>query len=271
MHILFIGYGKTSQRVAKDLFRQGHQISTISRSPKATDGANHLIQDIHQLDLTCVTAIDAVYVLLSPADSTTQAYRHCFVESVAPMLSALSQHPIQRIIVVSSTRVYGENTGQIVNDETIPNPIDVQGQILLQMEQAWQQAYPQQTVIVRPSGIYGTSIQRMLNLAKNTRHYPYIHWSNRIHIDDLAAFLAHLLHVEQIQPSYIASNSQPIPLHQIIQWFQRQLGIPELSLESSIEQGKKIYAQRMQKSGFSLQHHDCFQDYLQGLIANGVK
>ncbi|MFW2047295.1 SDR family NAD(P)-dependent oxidoreductase, partial [Acinetobacter variabilis] len=30
MHILFIGYGKTSERVTKHLFVQGHQIRTIS-------------------------------------------------------------------------------------------------------------------------------------------------------------------------------------------------------------------------------------------------
>ena len=62
MHILFIGYGKTSQRVAKQLFQQGHQITTISRSPKSDDWAEHLIQDIHQLDLSQVAPIDAVYV-----------------------------------------------------------------------------------------------------------------------------------------------------------------------------------------------------------------
>ncbi len=52
MHILFIGYGKTSQRVAKHLFEQGHHISTISRSPKTDCYATHYIQDVQQLDLT---------------------------------------------------------------------------------------------------------------------------------------------------------------------------------------------------------------------------
>ncbi len=41
MHILFIGYGKTSQRVAKQLFEKGHQITTISRSEK-TDHMGHI-------------------------------------------------------------------------------------------------------------------------------------------------------------------------------------------------------------------------------------
>ena len=42
MHILFIGYGKTSTRVAKQLFQQGHQITTISQSPKTDVYANRI-------------------------------------------------------------------------------------------------------------------------------------------------------------------------------------------------------------------------------------
>lgn len=268
MHILFIGYGKTSQRVAKHLFGHGHQISTISRSPKAADGANHLIQDIHSVDLSELSPIDAVYVLLTPADASVEAYQHCFVDSIAPLQAALAHHPIQRVIVVSSTRVYGENHGQVVDDETIPSPIDAQGQVLLRMEQAWQTAYPEQCIIVRPSGIYGTSIARMIKLAQSKQSYPNIHWSNRIHIDDLAAFLASLLHVEQCQSSYIVTNNLPMPLHQTIQWFQQQLGLPELQLQSEVPSGKKLYATRMSQSGFELKHPDCFVDYHAMMTAN---
>ena len=96
MHILFIGYGKTSQRVAKQLFQQGHQITTISRSPKSDDWAEHLIQDIHQLDLSQVAPIGAVYVLLSPESSTVEAYQRTFVDSIAPMLHALKSHPLKK-------------------------------------------------------------------------------------------------------------------------------------------------------------------------------
>lgn len=262
MHILFIGYGKTSQRAAKQLFQQGHQITTISRSPKSDGFASHLIQDIHRLDLSEVAPIDAVYVLLSPESSTVEAYQRTFVDSIAPAVHALKHHPVKKVIVVSSTRVYGENAGERIDDETAPQPSDAQGQVLLNMEALWQQAYPSQCVIVRPAGIYGTSVDRMIKLAEITKIYPKLHWSNRIHIDDLAAFLAHLLHVEQAEKSYICSNSQPLPLHEIIQWFQQQLALPALVLESDAPSGKKIYASRMQAMGFELQHPNCFDDYL---------
>ncbi|MDQ8972991.1 NAD-dependent epimerase/dehydratase family protein [Acinetobacter johnsonii] len=262
MHILFIGYGKTSQRVAKQLFQQGHQITTISRSPKSDDWAEHLTQDIHQLDLSQLEPIDAVYVLLSPENSTVQAYQRTFVDSIESMLRALKSHPLKRVIVVSSTRVYGESAGERVDDESTPQPSDAQGQVLLNMEAAWQQAYPSECVIVRPTGIYGTSVSRMIKLAQNTKTYPKLHWSNRIHIDDLAAFLAQLLHVEHTEKSYICSNSQPLPLHGIIHWFQQQLGRPVLVLESDVPSGKQIYATRMQQMNFELQHPNCFDDYL---------
>ena len=261
MHILFVGYGKTSQRVAQYLFGAEHQISTISRSPKPADGATHLIQDIHQLDLSQLPAIDWVYVLLSPAQSDVGAYRHTYLDSIVPITQALSQHPVQRVIVVSSTRVYGENAGQPIDDQTQAQPADAQGQLLLDMEQTWQQMFPQRCSIIRPSGIYGNSVARMIKLAHNTQSYDRIHWSNRIHIEDLARFLAGLIHVEQPASSYIVSDGRPTALHETIQWFQRQLQLPELSLLGHVVSGKKIYATRMRDTGFQLQHQDCFQDY----------
>ncbi|NNH86825.1 NAD(P)H-binding protein [Acinetobacter terrae] len=265
MHILFIGYGKTSQRVAKQLFEQGHQITTISQSPKTDEFATHLIQDVHQLDLAHVAAIDWVYVLLSPSHSTIEAYQQTYVDSVAAIVAALKQHPIQKIVVVSSTRVYGENKGERIDDELLVQPVDAQGRLLLQMEQLYQQAFPNQCIIIRPTGIYGTSVARMIKLAEITKSYPQIHYSNRIHIDDLARFLAQLIHVEHPKNSYIVSNNQPIPLHEIIQWFQRQLPLPELVLESGQLSGKRIYATRMLETGFELEHEDCFGDYLKML------
>ena len=265
MHILFIGYGKTSWRVAKQLFEQGHQITTISQSAKMDEYATHLVQDVHQLNLAHISPIDWVYVLLSPNESTPEAYQRVYVDSVQPISNALKQHPVQKVVVVSSTRVYGENHGERIDDEAEMKPNDEQGRLLLKMEQLWQQAYPSANIIIRPTGIYGTSVARMLKLAEKTKTYPNRHWSNRIHIDDLASFLAHLLHVEHAEKSYIVSNNQPSLLHETIQWFQRQLNLPELVLQSDEYSGKRIYATRMAEMGFQLQHKDCFEDYLEML------
>ena len=260
MHIVFIGYGKTSERVAQQLFTQ-HQISSVSLSPKEDAFATHYIQDVHALDLTQLAPIDVAYVLLSPKQSTIEGYQHTYLDSVAPIVKALKSHPIQRVIVVSSTRVYGENCGERIDDESEIKPIDAQGALLHAMEQHWQAAYPNECMIIRPTGIYGSSIKRMIKLAQNTTSYPHIHYSNRIHIDDLAAFLANMIHVKHPQKSYIVTNNQPLPLHKIIEWFQQQLGLPELVLDSDRLSGKRIYATYLQQMGFEVKHQDCFLDY----------
>ncbi|MEK5757949.1 NAD-dependent epimerase/dehydratase family protein [Acinetobacter variabilis] len=263
MHILFIGYGKTSERVAKQLFEQGHQISTISQSPKTDSFATHLIQDVHTLDLSVVAPIDWVYVLLSPKQSGVEAYQHTYLDSVQPIVTALKFHPVKRMVVVSSTRVYGQNAGESVDDETEIHSNDVQGEILHQMEQVYLAAYPEQCTIIRPNGIYGASVARMQKMAASMTSYPNLHWSNRIHIEDLSRFLAQMIHVEHPDSSYILTNNQPRLLHEVLQWFQQQMGVPILKVESDRVTGKKLYATRIEKMGFELQYPDCFQDYVE--------
>ena len=269
MHILFIGYGKTSQRVAKHLFEQGHHISTISRSPKMDCYARHYIQDIHYLDLTQLDPIDLVYVILAPSQSGIEAYQQTYVDSVEPIANALKNHPVRRIIIVSSTRVYGENAGERIDDESFIQPIDEQGHLLRKMELLWQSYYPHQSIIVRPAGIYGTSIARLKKLAEQTLTYPAIHFSNRIHIDDLARFLAQLMDVENAQPSYIVTNNMPLPMHEILLWFQQQLDLPALRLLSEQQTGKRIYATRLMEMDFKFDHLICFNDYAAALSAHG--
>ncbi|ANF82597.1 NAD(P)-dependent oxidoreductase [Acinetobacter sp. NCu2D-2] len=263
MHILFIGYGKTSARIAKQLFEQGHQISTISLSAKTDLFATHQIQDVHQLELSQHQPIDWVYILLSPKDSSVKGYQETYLDSVQPIVSALKFHPIKRMIVVSSTRVYGQNAGEIVNDESLIQPNDAQGEILYQMEKAYLKAFPERCTIIRPSGIYGTSVARMQNMARNLASYPNLHWSNRIHIDDLSFFLSRMIHVEYFENSYILTNNQPQLLQETIQWFQKQMNLPLLSVERDEVTGKRLYATRMQKMGFELKHQDCLKDYLE--------
>ncbi|WP_151981249.1 NAD-dependent epimerase/dehydratase family protein [Acinetobacter guerrae] len=274
MHILFIGYGKTSQRVAQYLFQQNsnqqqYQITTISRSPKTDVYANHLIQDVHDLHLDSLAPVDLVYVALTPSESSVEAYRQIYVDSVEPIVHALKSHPVQRIMVLSSTRVYGENQGERVDDESPVQPVDEQGQILRDMELKWLAAYPKQAVIIRPSGIYGQSVARLIKMAQNTSSYPKIHYSNRIHIDDLARFLAYLSTLKDVDSSYIVTNNQPLALHEIILWFQQQLDLPQLQLNSQQISGKRLYATRMQQTGFQLQHPVCFNDYIIRLQSRG--
>lgn len=114
--------------------------------------------------------------------------------SVVPIAAALQQHPIKKVIVVSSTRVYGLDQGQVVDDQTLPKPNNRQGELLLEMEQAWQQPIRCKQCWFGQAEFMELRL-RMIKLAHTTETYPKMHWSNRIHIEDLARFLTALLHV----------------------------------------------------------------------------
>lgn len=262
MHILFIGYGKTSQRVAKQLFDNDHQITTVSLSKKSDSIAQHLQQDAHSLDLNHIQNIDCVYVLLSPTENSIKGYQNTYVDTAYAILKALKSHSIQRLIVVSSTRVYSQIK---VDDDTQVIPHDEQGKILQNMESIYQNAYPNHCVIVRPTGIYGTSIERMKKLAFNTNIYTKCHWSNRIHIDDLSYFLAQLSSQKNPHSSYIVTDSKPYPLHEIIMWFQQELGLPILDYQPQETTGKQVFATRLHAK---LQYPDCFESYRQLLTTS---
>lgn len=262
MHILFIGYGKTSQRIAKHLFAQGHQITAVSRHSKPNDFVTHLTQDVHQLNLDQCPPIDWVYVLLTPENGDAQSYKHTYLDSVEPIVKALATHPVKRVVVVSSTRVYGQQqAGEMVDDQSVAKPIDQQGEYLLEMEQAWQNAFAQRCTIIRPSGIYGNSVARLVKLAKNTTEYPAIHYSNRIHIEDLARFLAFMTQMKHWQSYYLISDGHPYPLHEIVLWFQKQLSLTQLVLQSDAVTGKRIMPVSFLNTGFELQSEDCFETY----------
>lgn len=265
MHILMVGYGKTSKRLAHYLLAQGHHLSTISRQPKSEDGAVHFYQDIHQLNLSDFAAIDMVYVLLSPSERSLAGYRHTYLDSVQPICAALQAHPVQRVVVVSSTRVYGARAGTRIDDDSPLCPDDMQGEILMQMEQAWQHAYAERCVIVRPTGIYGISMQRLSKMAAQTLVAEQIQFSNRIHVNDLARFLADLAAQTQqnlpLNASYIVTDNIPRPQHEILAWLQQRLDLPVLQLTGHLPSGKLVFAQRMYARGFVLQHPICFDAY----------
>lgn len=108
----------------------------------------------------------------------------------------------------------------------------------------------------------------MKRLAEQTLSYPNLHFSNRIHIDDLAKFLALLVDLPHVEASYIVSNNQPLPMHEILQWFQQQLDLPLLKLLTEQQTGKRIYATRLMQTGFKFDHLICFNDYAAALSAH---
>ncbi len=99
-------------------------------------------------------------------------------------------HLPQRILLISTSGVYGDCKGELV-DETWPvAPVVERAQRRRDAEQQlqhWAQVHDVETVILRVAGIYGPG---RLPLARLRRRLPMVAeadapWTNRIHVDDL--------------------------------------------------------------------------------------
>lgn len=260
MNILILGCGQTGLTLAQQLQQKGHKVSCVSRHHQKIALIQHITQDIHDLTLDSTSLFDWVYVILSPDQRSVEQYQRTFIDTARPVFLALQSHPVQRVVFISSTRVYGENHGQWIHDDTRPHTHDPIGQCLIAAEQLWSAYWQDKLTIVRPSGLYQVNSVYLRRLAHDTKQITVQHWSNRIHRQDLVGFLEFLSTIKHPEASYLLSDQQPMIQAQIMNMLREEDGLIPLVIALDLpETGKRIKATRFLKSGYRLKY-PCFAD-----------
>jgi nucleoside-diphosphate-sugar epimerase len=216
--VLLAGCGDLGLRVAQRLLARGDEVWALRRTPpaQADDGIRWLAADLTQpRSLGALPrGITRLAYLPTPDHREPAAYRATFVDGLRHLLDALQPDPPQRVLLVSSSAVYGEHAGDWVDEDTPPAPAGFNGAVLLEAER-WLAAQPLASVVLRLAGLYGPGrlqlIERLrAGQARVPRGVP--HWANRIHVDDAAAAVVHLLQLAEPLPLYVGVDSTPLPL-----------------------------------------------------------
>lgn len=250
MNILILGCGKLGQALALQLTTLGHSVCTVSRTAKdLPPSIQHITQDIQQLDLSNITQkFDWVYVILSPAQRSLFNYHQTYIDTIFPITQALQSHPIQKIVYISSTRVYGENQGQSVDDSTLPVPApdDGYGQILRSAELLWHAHWQEKLLIIRPSGLYSGTSPRLLKMAQQLECVTEQHWINLIHQHDVVYLLAFLTNIQasELAESYIFTAEPALLQHHVLNHLRQQMQLPCIFVDERTlpYNGKKLSA-----------------------------
>lgn len=265
-HCLIVGYGDIGRRLANELLGAGHQVTAVSRRLHVAETVNpalrFLQQDALHADFAQLPDIDYAYVILTPDQSDAAGYRRAYYDTVQPLQQALQSHPLQRLVFVSSTGVYGDNQGQWLDEESPVRPVSVTSSWLFEAEQAWRKSgFP--VTIVRPSGIYGAGRERLLNWVRQGRPVSDPQWSNRIHQDDVAGFLAYLLTLPEPQDTYILTDDLPVCQREVLDWLADQLQLPRVPVRPAVPDaiGKKLSNQRLRQTGYPLRYCNFKQGY----------
>ena len=267
MRVLIAGCGDVGNILAASLVRDGHIVYGLKRDiTTLADGVEAVQADLLRPDtLTHLPMeIDRLVFMPTPASRDRAGYEAIFIQGWKNLWAGLKQVP-GRTLLVSSTAVYGEPHGGLVNEETAPEPTGFNGKVLLDMEQLASRC-AEDLVIVRISGIYGPGRERLINLAASKgleiqKSPPY--FTNRIHRDDAAAALKHLLEIEQPQALYLATDDHPAPRYDVVSWLAKAQGQPAPVglIDEQANGGKRVSNQRLRESGFRMSYPDYRSGY----------
>jgi nucleoside-diphosphate-sugar epimerase len=239
--VLIVGCGDIGERLAM-LLPSNHEITGLRRNPPTKSSRI----DYETCDVTDPSQVDTVIgkhnadvivITMTPSERSDSGYERAYVQTCNNVVASLNAHnrKPQLLLFVSSTGVYGQNDGSWVNEDSPTLPETFSGKRLLEAENVIRESKFNH-VIVRFSGIYGPGRNRLIDAVREGRASQSSHYTNRIHVDDCAAVLAHFigLSIEGIilQNIYIVTDSAPTPMAEVVNWLSEQMGINNPSKNS---------------------------------------
>lgn len=230
--VLIAGCGDVGSSLGLRLAAAGHEVWGLRRNPAAIPAGIHRVRADMTEPATLANlppGIESVVYLATADRYDDTAYRRAYVHGPRNLLAALARAPgsLGRFIFVSSTSVYAQNAGEWVDEDSPTEPEQFSGKRLLEGERLARSG-PTPAVIVRFAGIYGPGrgrLRRRVIEGKPCQQTPPL-FTNRIHRDDCAAVLDHLVTLEAPDETYIGVDCEPAPQCAVMDWLAARLGVP---------------------------------------------
>lgn len=273
--VVIAGCGYVGNALARLLLAEGHEVFGIRRDPsqlaKGVRAIRGDLADPRSLGPAPQRVEYAVFCV-GADESSEQAYRRAYLDGLAGFLEWLAnegQRP-KRLVMTSSTSVYGQRRGEPIDEDSPTHPTQFRGETLLASERLLA-ATGLSTVVVRLGGIYGPERSSLIDraLAGELRLRPAEHFTNRIHRDDAAGLIRHLLFHPAPAPLYLGVDSEPADESNVHAWITKELGLPEPAIEARDEattrrQGvgsKRCSNARARESGYTFRYPSFREGY----------
>ncbi len=234
MSKLIIGCGYLGQRVARRWRDAGHDVFVVTRSEArsrelADEGYCSIVADVLRPEtLADLPVADSVLFAVGYDRRSNASIHETYAGGLAHVLDALPAET-GRLIYISSTGVYGQTEGEIVDERSATEPSREGGRASLAAEQTlWAHPLGQRGVVLRLAGIYGPG--RIPLVAKICAGEPIPApergWLNLIHVDDACSVV--LAAAERAEPpqTYLVSDGHAIERRAYYQELARLVGVP---------------------------------------------
>lgn len=266
MRVLIAGCGDVGNILATLLLKDNHVVYGLKRNTSSLPvGVIPIQADLLKPEtLDDLPVVDQLVFMPTPASRDKEGYEDIFIRGWKNLWDNLKKSP-RRSLLVSSTAVFGEARGGVVSEETVPGPTGFNGKVLLEMEQLASRC-TKDLIVARVSGIYGPGRERLIRIAATEPHevqqFPPV-YTNRIHLDDVAAALKHLLGLDNPAALYLVTDDLPAPRYDVIEWLAKEQGKPPPHgvTADQVNCGKRVSNRRLRDSGFKLTYPDYRSGY----------
>jgi len=231
--VLIVGCGYVGGALGVRLLAQGHEVFGMRREGGSLpEGVRAVVADVTRFDSigALPEKIGAVVFAIAPTAHDEESYRATYLDGIGNVVRALreeGQAPA-RVLFTSSTSVYAQSRGEWVDEESPTHPMTFTGETQLSAERLVA-ASGWRATAVRLGGIYGPgrgSLVERLRAGKAPPAREGVHYTNRIHRDDAAGILAHLLEVKEPAPLYIGVDCEPVSQEGLWRWLADELRVP---------------------------------------------
>ena len=260
MHrILIAGCGYVGGRLAEQLVAEGVQVFGLRRGtgPMA-DGVVPLVGDLAEPGSLpeLPAGLTGVACTVAAGTGTEEGYDRAYVRGLQGLLAWLAAgNQAPRVVFTSSTGVYGQRAGELVDEESATEPVGFRGGKMLAAEQVLLQA-ELPGVVVRLGGIYGPGRTSVIERARRGELTVPTEplFTNRIHRNDAAACVRHLLQIDNPRSIYVGVDDEPVEQGEFHRWICAELGVEPPVRGSSAEPArgsKRCSNARLRASGFA--------------------
>ena len=232
---LVVGCGYLGSRVARRWLAAGETVAAVTRSPQraellARDGLRPIVADVTRAEtLAALPPATSVLYAVAYDPAGTASREAIYAGGLAAVLDALPAET-GRILLTSSTGVYGPSGGDWVDEDTPCDPPREAGRAMLDAERILQSGrFAGRGIVLRLAGLYGPGrIPRVADvLAGRPLAMTAQGYLNLIHVDDAAAAILAADARAQPPRTYVVADGQPVRRRDFYRCLAELLGRPE--------------------------------------------
>lgn len=272
--VLIAGCGYIGTGLGLALGKEGHEVWGIRRtSAPLSSPIKTLVGDLTEAEKVpeLPDNLDYIFYTAAAPSFTDEGYQATYVNGMRHLLrqlDRLGQTP-KRVIFASSTGVYAQMNGELVDEDSPAEAVHFSGKRILEAARfLHRHKFP--AISVRFGSIYGPSRVRLVQevLTGKARLYENDVYTNRIHRDDCIGVLRHLMTLKNPAEVYLGIDNEPVSHNELVEWLAEQLSAPEPIYShdaaplSRTRSNKRCCNKRLRASGYEFRYPTYREGYM---------